>query len=166
MHLYEICPFGCNIDYFMTCTGQFSECPKHKPSNMNFLNDPNLGTGVDITLSGSELIAIEREDQVFKHNRPIVYDLKNNRNGELLMMVDALIHGMTPDNWDRALVDRMMTKTLQQRLVIAGALIAAEIDRLNLLAQVNRANGVPCENQCDKGNLPEGTCDCHNMGLI
>lgn len=105
--------------------------------------DPNFGTGVDVLLSGDELIAIERAEQVLKHNKPIVHDLKKNQNGELIDMAEALILDCpehAPNHWDRGIVERMMAKTKQQRYVYAGALIAAEIDRLNLLAQITAAN--------------------------
>jgi hypothetical protein len=107
------------------------------------ITDFTFGTGVDTRKSGDELIAEERAEQVLKHGRPITYDLRANQNGELLMMAEALIYhkyAMTPDNWDRGVIDKMMNKTLSQRLVIAGALIAAEIDRLALLAQIKFAN--------------------------
>lgn len=35
-----------------------------------------------------------------------------------------------PENWDKAIFDKMISKPWKQRLIIAGALIAAEIDRI------------------------------------
>lgn len=108
--------------------------------------DNTYGTGVNTTKSGDELIGEERMEQVFKHNYPIAKDIGRNGNGELIMMAEALIHhkyAMAPDNWDRGKVDKMMGKTYHQRLVIAGALIAAEIDRLNLQAKIRYNNRKP-----------------------
>jgi hypothetical protein len=107
------------------------------------MQDHTFGTGVDTRKSGDELISEERAEQVLKHNRPIAYDLRANQNGELISMAGALIHDafdMIPATWDQIIAKHMMAKTYVQRLVIAGALIAAEIDRLNLLAQITHAN--------------------------
>jgi hypothetical protein len=109
------------------------------------MNAPDLGTGVDITKTGDELIAIERDEQVMKHGHTIASDLKKNNNGELLSAALSIIGGaelIYPRTWDIGIFNRSSTKTRQQRLVIAGALIAAEIDRLNLLAQVQATFGV------------------------
>lgn len=106
------------------------------------VNDFTFGTGVDTRKSGDELIAEERMDQVIKHGHSIVNDLKENQNNELILAVFGLInhkYGEMPDTWDKGIIDKMMAKTYSQRLVIAGALIAAEIDRLNLAAQIKTA---------------------------
>jgi hypothetical protein len=103
------------------------------------MNDKPYDTGVDTRKSGDELIAEERMDQVINKGHTILMDIANNGNNELIMMADALIHhkySMAPDNWDRGVVEHMMGKTYVQRLVIAGALIAAEIDRLNLQSKI------------------------------
>ncbi len=38
-----------------------------------------------------------------------------------------------PKEWDKTITEKMLNKNYKQRLVIAGALIAAEIDRLELI---------------------------------
>lgn len=90
--------------------------------------------------TGIELIAAEREEQIKKHSRTIEDDVKYNSNGELALGAEMLLakeheEGIDPesypDGWDREICDRMMRKPYEERLVIAGALIAAEIDRLN-----------------------------------
>ncbi len=114
-------------------------------------------------LSGIELIAKEREEQIVKHNRTIESDVECNSgdyeidgnpayspqlthtasqliapDGDLVreyIDIDTLI----PHNWNKALWRRMMKKPYKERLIIAGALIAAEIDRLTYLEQ-NKAD--------------------------
>lgn len=110
--------------------------------------DTTYGTGVNTLFTGDELISQERTDQVFKHNYPILYDISHNGNNELIMMAEALInhkYSMSPDNWDRGKVDKMMAKTLIQRYVLAGSLIAAEIDRLCLQAKIAAKNKIELE---------------------
>jgi uncharacterized protein with von Willebrand factor type A (vWA) domain len=85
--------------------------------------------------TGIELIAEERQEQLIKHSHSVESDAIWNINGELMEAVEGLIHhkyGMMPDDWDQAIVAKMLSKSYKDRLVIAGALIAAEIDRLNL----------------------------------
>ena len=86
--------------------------------------------------TGIELIAIERQEQIEKHGRTIEYDRKFNSSGQLQQGALALIHehfGDFPAIWDDNLCSKMFAKPLKERLVIAGALIAAEIDRLQAL---------------------------------
>jgi hypothetical protein len=82
---------------------------------------------------GIKLIAQEREEQIEKHGRTIQSDLENNSNGELLEAAVVLtgLDGSKwfPDNWDVNLSMKMIRKSKIEKLVIAGALIAAEIDR-------------------------------------
>jgi outer membrane cobalamin receptor len=85
-------------------------------------------------MTGIELIAKERLEQRVKHHRTLKYDAENNKDYELSRGAAALIEGditWMPESWDEAVSQRMIGKSYQERLVIAGALIAAEIDRLN-----------------------------------
>lgn len=94
--------------------------------------------------TGIELIAIERQEQVEKHHRSIKQDVAMNDSAQLsfaaallscpdpeLMGFDPASDSGRPDNWDKKLFNKMMAKPYKDRLVLAGALIAAEIDRLN-----------------------------------
>lgn len=84
--------------------------------------------------SGIELILNERLQHFSKHNRSVERDVQENKNCQLAEAAEALIEGditWMPDSWDEAICERMIGKSYQERLVIAGALIAAEIDRLN-----------------------------------
>ena len=91
--------------------------------------------------TGIELIAEKRQEQIEKHNRDINYDVKNNNHYQLseaaglLTMLDmdeagASYEEMMPTDWSIDLWTKMCMKLYEDRLVIAGALIAAEIDRL------------------------------------
>lgn len=91
--------------------------------------------------TGAELIAIERQEQIEKHGRTIERDVKENTEGELAYFAGVLCHERSneveevmnylPPKWDRELCRKMLNKPYKERLIIAGALISAEIDRLN-----------------------------------
>ncbi len=94
-------------------------------------------------MTGIELIAKERQEQIEKHGRPTERDVIENNNGELIMGVKALVNDdglLFPGKWDMSICVKMFNKTYEERLVIAGALIAAEIDRLKHI------NSNPCKN--------------------
>ncbi len=87
--------------------------------------------------SGIELIAQERKEQIEKHGRSIEKDVLQNKCGELAKGAIALIcdHGegdisKLPFHWSDEICRHMINKPYKERLVIAGALIAAEIDRI------------------------------------
>jgi hypothetical protein len=85
--------------------------------------------------TGIELIAQERKEQIEKHGRTIDNDAFYNNDGQLRQAAASLMGqrqtNEDPDGWDTAIWVRMLKKPLKERLIIAGALIAAEIDRLN-----------------------------------
>lgn len=88
--------------------------------------------------TGIELIAAERREQIEKHGRTTDQDEVVNNLFQLSNAASALCkHELTildthpvPTRWSRTIWTRMMNKTYKERLIIAGALIAAEIDRL------------------------------------
>lgn len=85
--------------------------------------------------TGIESIAVERADQQ-KKGYTINHDVMFNKNDELITAVFGLInhkYGEMPDAWSDHAINKMLSKPYKERLVIAGALIAAEIDRLNYL---------------------------------
>lgn len=92
--------------------------------------------------SGIELIFDERQEQIEKHQFTIDYDRKNNNHYQLseaaglLTMIDmddleVTFEECCPSEWDELIWEKMCKKNYKERLIIAGALIAAEIDRLN-----------------------------------
>lgn len=83
--------------------------------------------------TGVELIAQERNEQITKHGRTLEQDAYNNKDYQLSGAAVSLITGnrMTPFEWDARIFNKMMDKCYLDRLIIAGALIAAEIDRIN-----------------------------------
>lgn len=93
--------------------------------------------------TGIEQIAQERKEQIDKHGRTIENDKQFNTKGELSfaaavlscqnpesIWLSALNNYSCPLGWDIKLWEKMIRKSYKERLVIAGALIAAEIDRL------------------------------------
>lgn len=88
-------------------------------------------------MTGIDLIAKERAEQLTKHNRTIAEDVRLNRHHELRRGAIALIAGEgegsykdLPSNWDVAACRKMILKSYKERLIIAAALLAAEIDRI------------------------------------
>ncbi len=96
--------------------------------------------------TGIELIAQERKEQIEKHGRTIASDVIQNQSQELAIGAIALLETDCPDEitegrsigkfpiqWDNELCLKMVNKSYKDRLIIAGAFCAAEIDRLNAL---------------------------------
>jgi hypothetical protein len=85
--------------------------------------------------TGIELIAKERHEQLNKHGRSVELDVELNNGGQLRHATRRLLEAH-PDNsnppvkWDYQLWEQMCKKPYKERLIIAGALIAAEIDRI------------------------------------
>lgn len=89
--------------------------------------------------SGIELIAVERQEQIEKHGRSLKSDRKNKKY-QLSFAAQMLAHPMGSSiewdcdvnipKWDKEIWQKMIKKPYKERLIIAGALIAAEIDRV------------------------------------
>ena len=96
--------------------------------------------------TGIELIAEERQEQIEKHgyDRQFIEDHPEYYDGgeiqfvaNMLLSVDyeeGIDSDIFPLGWEDD-CERMIAKPKLQRLIIAGALIAAEIDRLQDLTQ-------------------------------
>lgn len=85
-------------------------------------------------MNGIELIIKERKKQVIKHS--VVSDTKYIR-GELIMVATALIQcdkWHWPRDWDISLFNKWLKKSPAERLAIAGAFLAAEIDSINMMS--------------------------------
>ena len=89
--------------------------------------------------TGIELIAKERQEQIEKHGRTIYLDVRFNYNKQLSMGAYMLLSvdyeevidpESFPDGWDHETCKHMISKNYKERLIIAGALIAAELDRI------------------------------------
>lgn len=95
--------------------------------------------------SGIELIAEERQEQITKHGRTVMHDVEFNDGEQLAIAAEMLLaseheEGVDsesfPENWDKDICIQMLAKPYKEKLIKAGALIAAEIDRLQ--AQENK----------------------------
>jgi len=89
--------------------------------------------------TGAVLIAIERNEHIDKHHRTIEHDIEYNSEGQLLLGASILIapdgtlgtteyEMLCPDGWDPKIWEKMWKKELKDRKIIAGSLIAADID--------------------------------------
>lgn len=87
--------------------------------------------------TGIELIAAERNEQINKHGRTLEKDIETNSDNQLLVAAHDLICGPKPSDlpkgWDKKVWEKMAAKNYTDRLITAGALIAAELDRVNEL---------------------------------
>jgi len=91
-------------------------------------------------MTGIELIAIERQEQIEKHGRTIESDMQTNKAHQLTEAAAVLCtemarspkkrFAMFPDDWDSEICLKMCKKSRKKRLIIAGALIAAELDKI------------------------------------
>lgn len=95
-------------------------------------------------ITGIQLIAHERKKQIDKHgftgehhaNHPEWYENHQLQFAATTLLMHEFeeqleIDALTPDGWNAEWFEKMNNKTRRERLVIAGALIAAELDRLN-----------------------------------
>lgn len=93
-------------------------------------------------MSGIELIAQERKEQLEKHNRPIENDVAYNSEHQLSWAASRLCRifptNTLPKDWNKDLWLKMILKPYKERLIKAGALIAAEIDRLLYIEKLNQ----------------------------
>lgn len=85
--------------------------------------------------TGLELITKERMEQLTKHGYDVHHDVVNNANGELIKAaqycLDPEESADYPYGWGNAFGYKIeYYKNKIQRLIVAGALIAAEIDRI------------------------------------
>lgn len=93
--------------------------------------------------TGIELIAKEREEQINKHGRTVESDSHINKEKQLSWVASTLISPLKigarekfasmPIDWDEMTLLKMCLKGYKERLIIAGALIAAELDRLTAI---------------------------------
>lgn len=93
--------------------------------------------------TGIELIAIERQEQIEKHgygqdfinNNPQYYEGKElSFVAEMALAIEheeGIDPNIYPESWPSEDIDKILRKPYKERLIIAGALIAAEIDRIN-----------------------------------
>jgi len=91
--------------------------------------------------NGAERILAERNSHLEIHKLSVEDDKANNKFGELALAArilissehldvrKALLH--MPENWDTKRCLQMLSKSYEERLVIAGSLIAGEIDRIS-----------------------------------
>jgi len=93
-------------------------------------------------MTGIELIAKERKEQLEKHGVSVKNDAQFNSlmqfNGlppipiaVIGILVDSFQH--VPAHWDKKMLDKIRKKPYKERLIIAGALLAAEIDRVQFM---------------------------------
>ena len=83
-------------------------------------------------MTGIEMISLERKEQIEKHGHTVKADALENAHEELIMGAIALIHhnyAEMPSNWENTTINKMLNKSFLERLIVAGALLAAEIDR-------------------------------------
>lgn len=83
-------------------------------------------------MNGIEKIIVKRIDQLDKHGYSVKSDLKYV-DGQLNSVASALVTQNPlhwPKDWDFEIYKRWMSEPREEQLAIAGAFLAAEIDRL------------------------------------
>lgn len=91
-------------------------------------------------ITGVDLIFKERQKQIDKHGFTAEYQANHPEfyeDGQLLYAVRKLFdydilgeNILEPLNWDRDKFIKLCKKSRKERIIIAGALLAAELDRL------------------------------------
>lgn len=83
-------------------------------------------------MTGIELITKEREEQLQKHGWTPQHDDQHYDGSLVHAAISAMLldGDFFPENWDLKYFNKFESKTLIDRMKVAGALIAAEIDRL------------------------------------
>lgn len=121
---------------------------------------------------GVELIAEERQEQINKHGYGLKHDLNTNQEGQLLMAAVFCITReatMWPAGWSTEYRDELYEKPLEQRIRIAGALLAAELDRRNDI-EVNESDYMceDCENMIseEEWEMFGGKCETCSENII
>jgi len=96
--------------------------------------------------SGIELITEERQHQIDKHGFTAEHHALNSEkwyNDDQLieaantLSMKEIVSCLVPINWDIVWFEKLCQKPYKERLIIAGALISAELDRLNYLEENN-----------------------------
>lgn len=92
---------------------------------------------------GAYSIAVERDKQIKKHGFTAEHHVNHPEwysEGQLIYAANAISQGVnsesypdTPENWDEKWFRNLCDRTHKERFIIAGALIAAEIDRITEL---------------------------------
>jgi hypothetical protein len=92
-------------------------------------------------MTGAQLIADERREQIMLHKRTVKKDVLYNVKNELTKGATRLlfqVQGVSldddllpawPDHWDNKICEKMDAKTDFEKVQIAGALLAADLDR-------------------------------------
>lgn len=82
--------------------------------------------------TGAELIAKEREEQTEKHGYRVQDDYDLYKGGQLNEVAASIVLGdVRTFPWAYEIYRKIMAKPRVEQLAVAGAIIAAEIDRLN-----------------------------------
>lgn len=83
--------------------------------------------------TGADLILIERKEQIQKHGWNAEHD-NQHTNNELLKAAQTILQSnpvLWPEEWASYYHDKIMAKPRKEQLIICGAFIAAEIDRID-----------------------------------
>ena len=100
--------------------------------------------------TGVELITEERQKQIDKHgftaehhalNSEKLYNNNQMQQASIYLLDEDVsedeMQSRIPVNWDKQWFLRLNSRDKKERLIIAGALIAAELDRLNYIEENN-----------------------------
>lgn len=97
---------------------------------------PNLAdylNGCEHIADGVSLILKERLEQIEKHG----FDSKHDGNESAFNLSNAAVFALIqddkyfPQEWDEKYKIKFLNKNYKQRLIIAGALLAAELDKIS-----------------------------------
>lgn len=126
--------------FFRICHngGYMGMCAQSNCTELNLKNNsPDNGARAKHLniMTGIELIAKERQEQIEKHGYTPQSDVRENKFAQLIdaaiMILQTDRRKMNPPSlWDKQIWERMINKGYKERLIISAALIAAELDRM------------------------------------
>jgi len=90
-------------------------------------------------MTGADLIVLERTKQIEKHKRTTKYDREHNEQEQLISAASGILEEplewrqvhKRPLSWNKTQWNKLCSKPLKERIIIAGAFLAAEYDRRN-----------------------------------
>lgn len=107
-----------------------------------FVDELEKAQSTNLSKTGIQLIAQERQEQIEKHGYDSDHDARYNDENSHRIGSDlryAAMHALWPEGqfyppkWESWFRDKITQKSYKERLIISGALIAAEIDRITIL---------------------------------
>ena len=93
-------------------------------------------------MTGIEMIAKERQEQIEKHGRTVERDVAENNfnqltDGAIGILMTNRSQKDIPSHWSPEIWGKMIGKSRKERIIISAALLAAELDRMEATGETD-----------------------------